>query len=154
MYSRQCYLWSKNCLQIFKPEHVNVKNTMLLLLMTVIVNLFALLLVKHILLECCLSKNQIFFKQATLSIFSSQPSSYILIAEEVVPQFNPSECWRRGTLQIFVEVCNWVPGTLTLCTLYQTMFSCNIICKPILLFKTMHQKTPLPSSLTINKKDL
>ena len=44
---------------------------MLLLLMTVIVNLFALLLVKHILLEYCLSKNQIFFKQATLSIFCS-----------------------------------------------------------------------------------
>ena len=41
MYSRQCYLWSKNCLQILKPEHVNVNN-MLLLLMTVIVNLFAL----------------------------------------------------------------------------------------------------------------
>ena len=70
MYSRQCYLWSKNCLQILKPEHVNVNN-MLLLLMTVIVNLFALLLVKYILLECSLGKNQLFFKQATLSIFSS-----------------------------------------------------------------------------------
>ena len=70
MYSRQCYLWSKNCLQILKPEHVNVNN-MLLLLMTVIVNVFALLLVKYILLECSLGKNQLFFKQATLSIFSS-----------------------------------------------------------------------------------
>ena len=70
MYSRQCYHWSKNCLQILKPEHVNVNN-MLLLLMTVIVNLFALLLVKYILLECSLGKNQLFFKQATLSIFSS-----------------------------------------------------------------------------------
>ena len=70
MYSRQCYLWSKNCLQILKPEHVNVNN-MLLLLVTVIVNLFALLLVKYILLECSLGKNQLFFKQATLSIFSS-----------------------------------------------------------------------------------
>ena len=70
MYSRQCYLWSKNCLQILKPEHVNVNN-MLLLLMTVIVNLFALLLVKYILLECSLGKNQLFFKQAILSIFSS-----------------------------------------------------------------------------------
>ena len=70
MYSRQCYLWSKNCLQILKPEHVNVNN-MLLLLMTVIVNLFALLLVKYILLECSVGKNQLFFKQATLSIFSS-----------------------------------------------------------------------------------
>ena len=70
MYSRQCYLWSNNCLQIFKPEHVNVNN-MLVLLMTVIVNLFALLLVKYILLECSLGKNQLFFKQATLSIFSS-----------------------------------------------------------------------------------
>ena len=44
---------------------------MVLLLMTVIVNLFALLLVKYILLECSLGKNQIFFKQATLSVFSS-----------------------------------------------------------------------------------
>ena len=70
MYSRQCYLWSKNCLQILKPEHVYVNN-MLLLLMTVIVNLFAQLLVKYILLECSLGKNQIFLKQATLSIFSS-----------------------------------------------------------------------------------
>ena len=70
MYSRQCYLWSKNCLQILKPGHVNVNN-MLLLLMTVIVSLFALLLVKYILLECSLGRNQLFFKQATLSIFSS-----------------------------------------------------------------------------------
>ena len=44
---------------------------MLLLLVTVIVNLFAVLLVKYILLAYSLGKNQIFFKQATLSIFSS-----------------------------------------------------------------------------------
>ena len=67
----------KKLFPILKPEHIDVNN-MLLLLVTVIV-------VKYILLACSLGKNQIFFKQATLSIFSSKFSSYILIAEEVVP---------------------------------------------------------------------